>query len=249
MAFRYARQPSCSFMESAGESSITIKKSFDENGLQPRIHGNSKWTLHHALSFEATKSVVMFLIEYAEENAIILPGRIPGYSRSDIKLLPSCMSKRSIWKVFEASKSSDTRSVGYSTFCRLWRNLLPVILVVKPMTNFCWTCQRNNSAILRSVNCSEEDKSDALKKAEEHLRVVHVERSYYNTIVSECSSSIRAYYTNGGNFELPLPSACIECNSKARYSFDYAQQVNFLSDPMQPGPIYFLTPRKCSIFA
>ena len=101
------------------------------------------------------------------------------------------------------------------------------------------------------MNCSEEDKSDALKKAEEHLHVVHVERSYYNTIVSECSSSIRAYYTNGGNFEPPLPSACIECNSipiKAHYSFDYAQQVHFLSDPMQPGPIYFLTPRKCSIF-
>ena len=31
-------------------------------------------------------------------------------------------------------------------------------------------------------------------------------------------------------------------------SFDYAQQVHFPSDPMQPGPIYFLTPRKCGIF-
>ena len=74
MAFRYARQPSCSFMESAGESSITLKKTFDENGLQPRIHGNSKRTPHHALSFEATKSAVKFLIEYSEQNAIILPG-------------------------------------------------------------------------------------------------------------------------------------------------------------------------------
>ena len=32
------------------------------------------------------------------------------------------------------------------------------------------------------------------------------------------------------------------------YSFDYAQQVHFPSNPMQPGPIYFKTPRKCGIF-
>ena len=34
----------------------------------------------------------------------------------------------------------------------------------------------------------------------------------------------------------------------AHYSFDMAQQVHYPSDPLQPGPIYFLTPRKCAIF-
>ena len=32
------------------------------------------------------------------------------------------------------------------------------------------------------------------------------------------------------------------------YSFDYAQQVHVPSDPIQPGPMYFLTPRKLGIF-
>ena len=32
------------------------------------------------------------------------------------------------------------------------------------------------------------------------------------------------------------------------YSFDFAQQVDIPSNPMQPGPIYFKTPRKCAIF-
>ena len=32
------------------------------------------------------------------------------------------------------------------------------------------------------------------------------------------------------------------------YSFDYAQQVHIPSNPMQPGPIDFKTPRKCGIF-
>ena len=32
------------------------------------------------------------------------------------------------------------------------------------------------------------------------------------------------------------------------YSFDFAQQVHFPSNPMQPGPMYFKTPRKCGVF-
>ena len=33
-----------------------------------------------------------------------------------------------------------------------------------------------------------------------------------------------------------------------RYGFDFAQQVHYPSNPMQPGPIYFKTPRKCGVF-
>ena len=32
------------------------------------------------------------------------------------------------------------------------------------------------------------------------------------------------------------------------YSFDMAQQVHYPHDPLQPDPVYFLTPRKCAIF-
>ena len=123
---------------------------------------------------------------------------------------------------------------------------------MKPMTDLCWTCQKNNSSIIRSVNCSEQDKTEVLKRAEEHLRIVHVERSYYNTKLAECSLSIREHYSiQPSSFEPPPPSSFVKSNTipiKAHYSFDYAQQVHFPSDPMQPGPIYFLTARKCSVF-
>ena len=32
------------------------------------------------------------------------------------------------------------------------------------------------------------------------------------------------------------------------YSFDFVQQVHYPSNPLQPGPVYFLTPRKFTIF-
>ena len=36
--------------------------------------------------------------------------------------------------------------------------------------------------------------------------------------------------------------------TSTHYSFDFAQQVHYPTDPPQPGPVYFLTPRKCAIF-
>ncbi len=66
------------------------------NGLTARVHGNSRRTPHHALSFESIENVVKFLFMYAEQNALLLPGRVPGYSRTDLKLLPSSTSKRGI---------------------------------------------------------------------------------------------------------------------------------------------------------
>ena len=68
----------------------------------------------------------------------------------------------------------------------------------------------------------------------------------------ECKESVHSHYVTDGKFT-PPPQPCSQtpCNShdiKAHYSFDYAQQVHFPSDPLQLGPIYFLTPRKCTVF-
>ena len=35
---------------------------------------------------------------------------------------------------------------------------------------------------------------------------------------------------------------------EAHYSFDFAQQVHIPADPLQPGPVYFVTPRKYAFF-
>jgi len=50
----------------------------------------------------------------------------------------------------------------------------------------------------------------------------------------------------------PLPASKTPPNSKSlfsHYSFDMAQQVFYPNDPLQPGPMFFLTPRKRAIFA
>lgn len=73
---------------------MALKESYLANGLETRIHGNKKQLPHNQMTHRAITNVVKFLQNYAEENAILLPGRIPGYRRDDIKLLPSSRSKK-----------------------------------------------------------------------------------------------------------------------------------------------------------
>ena len=70
-----------------------IRNHYLENGIATRVHKNSLLRPHNALSFDETTHLVKFLENYAEQHAILLPGRIPGYKRDDIKLLPSSTSK------------------------------------------------------------------------------------------------------------------------------------------------------------
>ena len=79
--------------------------------------------------------------------------------------------------------------------------------------------------------------------------MVGIERSYYKTKCNTCKHSLSCYLE--GNNLSSLPSGPARACSRpiaAHYSFDMAQQVHYPFDPLQPGPMYFLTPRKCGIF-
>lgn len=92
-----------------------------------------------------------------------------------LKLLPSSLSKRDIWKKYcEAlqaamSNTTEIHQVQYVTFCRLWKQLAPQVVAMKPMTDLCWTCQRNSTSVLKASNQSEERKKEALKDAIAHI--------------------------------------------------------------------------------
>lgn len=95
-----------------------------------------------------------------EANAMVLPGRVPGYKSSDIQLLPSSTTKHKVWELYQQAASLESmRPVSYSTFTSLWRQLLPHVVVMKPMSDLCWMCQKNSTAITRSANQPEEEKT------------------------------------------------------------------------------------------
>ena len=62
-------------------------------------------------------------MNYVKENAISLPGRIPGYKSDDIKLLSSSETKMSVWHDFVAAcTASGKQAVSYSKF-KIYGNL------------------------------------------------------------------------------------------------------------------------------
>ena len=98
-----------------------------------------------------------FILNVAEDQAL-LPGRVPGFKRVDVKLLPSVLTKHSLWKTYpEICTGNGQTSVGYSKFCNLWNQLCPFVVITCAATDLCWTCQKNNF-IQKSVNMPEGQK-------------------------------------------------------------------------------------------
>lgn len=148
-------------------------------------------------------------------------------------------------------ESCKDQFIQYTTFCCYWRTLLPFIVVGKPMSDLCWQCQQNSNLIMKAVNRSAREKTAAIKAAEEHITAVTVERSYYRSVCKSSCDELERTFTIDGLCRLPPPGAMIlpmSHNMTCHYSFDMAQQVHYPFNPLQPGPIYFLTPRKCAIF-
>ena len=224
-----------------------LKEHYQTHGICPRVHGNTKRLPENTLSQATIEGVHTFMTNYVEENAISLPGRIPGFKSDDIKVLSSSETKKSVWRVYEAAcESSDLRAVSYRKFLQLWEQFHPNVVVAKPMTDLCFTCQQNTSKLQRAANLSDREKSECVKAHQDHLNCAQSEREYYRNL---CTNSENALETIGTETLLNRESrdAC-SLNATVHYSFDYAQQVHIPSNPMQPGPIYFKTPRKCGIF-
>ena len=224
----------------------SLVKHYKKNGLTLRSHGNKKRLPSSTFSAETVENVVKFILNVAEDQALLLPGRVPGFKRVDVKLLPSVLTKHSLWKTYsEICADNGQTSVGYSKFCDLWNQLCPFVVIMRPATDLCWTCQKNNNFIQKSVNMPEGQKAEAIRAQEQHLRLAAGEREFYKNCCKQSKENIRQYLQE---IDFNFGRAPCSFNGTVHYSYDYAQQLHYPSDPNQPGPIYFKTPRKCAIF-
>ena len=91
---------------------------------------------------------MVFLENYAEMHAILLPGGIPGvkdYGKA--KLLPSSVSRRMVYKTY--ADACGGRIACESSFKMVWKKYVPHIYSIKPMMDLCWTCKKNSTALMR----------------------------------------------------------------------------------------------------
>ena len=129
------------------------------HGVSARLHGNSNRLPHNAYTTEELKHTITFIKNYAETHGILLPGRIPGYKRIEVQLLPTHMTKRGIWNDYIHTNGLSSRHIArYMSFINIWKKFAPHIIITKPTSVICWVCQRNSVAINRAANSSESHK-------------------------------------------------------------------------------------------
>ena len=73
---------------------MAVKESYLSDGLTTWVHGNTGKLPHNATSFEGIQDIVQFISNYAEQNALLLPGQTPKYKKDDVEILSSSTSKK-----------------------------------------------------------------------------------------------------------------------------------------------------------
>ena len=236
------------FLHNIGKKRFrNLMKHYQLNGVSLRAHGNLKRRPWNASTLADKERAVAFIKNFTDVHAIPLPGRMPKFYDYNIMLLPTDVSKASVHrdyvKASEALEKTTRQSVrcfGYREFCRLWSEILPYIRVLPPADDICHICQENATLILKAANFSEEEKTERLLRAQQHLECAKTQREFYR---ERAKSSKVAMEQIGALKDNQHANSIL-----LSYSFDHAQQVFYPSNPQQPGPLYFKTPRKCGIF-
>lgn len=66
----------------------------------------------------------------------------------------------SVSKEYEGTCSaSNEKAVSYRKFLQLWDEFYPDVVVAKPMTDLCLTCQQNTTKLQQAAHLSDEEKS------------------------------------------------------------------------------------------
>lgn len=91
-SFLYQSHPICKemFLHMYGISKSRFQRlleHYQNHGISVRVHRNSKRLPRNTLPRAIAEDVKNFLSNYAEENAVLLHGRIPGFKNEDIVLL------------------------------------------------------------------------------------------------------------------------------------------------------------------
>jgi len=71
------------------------------NGLLPRKKSGGRNV--KSLQIEDIRCVVSFITNYAESNAVHLPGRLAAHYKSNIQLFPTSITKVAIFRLYENS--------------------------------------------------------------------------------------------------------------------------------------------------
>ncbi|XP_052266293.1 uncharacterized protein LOC127868504 isoform X1 [Dreissena polymorpha] len=219
-----------------------MSKSYDMYGLSVNEHGNCKTTPAHALSFDDTTRIKKFIEEYANKNALPLPGRLPNCPKQTVLLLPCEKNVTDIYDLYmKSAKEANYRVVSLKTFRNKWNSLCPHIAVATPATDLCVKCQKFMGKLKTNAHLSDEERHNVLSDYTCHVQKANRQRQLFKNQVL-CSKAVCS------TTDVTEGAEPCSLDATLHYSWDFAQCVHYPHHAMQVGPIYFATPRKCHVF-
>ncbi|CAB5362839.1 unnamed protein product [Rhizophagus irregularis] len=206
-----------------------LQTHLQENGLTERTHGNtgcvSRRNLRVFVDFNITSSIKEFLTQYGTIHGLPSPMRHQNDSGNFI-YLPTNENYTLIYNKYKEhyclEHSENENIISYSTFRRLWHELMPNLKFQSPASDLCETCEEFK-AKMRTAK-SDIDKFNIIKNQfEEHQEKADLERQHYNNniekkIVNKSSKNNEGIRYNGGigwKCSLPQDLGKVYCSEKS----------------------------------
>ena len=142
------------------------------------------------------------------------------------------------WQCREVLEEKHLNAVSYSKFVALWNTFTPYIVAMTPASDLCSLCQLNNAKISQNVNVSEHEKLKCLSDQEMHLQEAKSDRDFMKRNIAACKRGVTRQHNR------PLVT---QAQLFIERNYTLIRWLHIPSNPQQPGPIYFKTPRKCGL--
>lgn len=221
------------YLHAIGEKVLkNLQCHLKENGPTPRVHGNKGRLPPNAFSYETTKHVVDFILNYAKVFG--LPQPAAGRGRAEVPpiYLPASEGYNVVHQKYaEACISAGERAAKYHAFVSIWHKLLPHIKFMTPRTDVCHYCENFRVQIKSAVD--ESEKIRLSTEFKEHVTHAQGERDFYLDSIKKAHEQLQ---------ETNTPP------DYGHYTFDFAQMLQVPYHARQVGPIYFKVPLKVQLF-
>lgn len=210
-----------------------ITKHMTDNGITPRVHGNTGKMPKHAVTYEDTFLVVNFIKNYATTHGLPQPAAPRGSDNYPPIFLPASDTRINIHQQYTAScMDIGVRSVGRTTFCAIWKSCIPHVQFASPRTDVCSKCEILRKQVQDAR--TDEAKNSSVEAYASHLKHAQDEREFYRSSVQAAVEEIKQ--GPSGHYK------------HVHYTFDFAQNFTIPHHVRHMGPLYFLTLRKVHMF-
>ena len=131
----------------------SLVKHYRKNGLALRTHGNSKRLPSSSSPAETVEQVIKFINNVAEEQALLLPGRVPSFKRTDVKLLPSNLTKRGLWSRYSDICTNLYKRGKSVCKCKKLANKLYILYFIPSLINAVFHLTLSITSLMISFAC------------------------------------------------------------------------------------------------